>query len=296
MIILRVRGGLGNQLFQYAAGKSLALHHHTSFKLDLYFYSTHRNRKFELKNFNIPIELASRDEVHEFTGRNPVERFLHKRENYLRCPSVFAQPHYHFYSDYFGLPDHLYLSGYFQSEKYFKQIVAEIRNWYTTTKPLDSVNTKLSEEMASMDSVAVHVRRGDYTNQYASFFGTVPDAYYQKAIKEIQSRITNPKFFIFSDDIAWARKNLMLDHAVFVEHNQGDDSFKDLLLMSRCKHNIIANSTFSWWGAWLNRNPDKVVIAPQVWFRESYYEGKVPVYPTRIYNTKDLIPEEWIRL
>jgi hypothetical protein len=296
MIILRLRGGLGNQLFQYAAGKSLALYHNTAFKLDLYFYKTHNNRKFELENFNIPIELASRDEVHEFTGSNPVIRYINKRENYLRCPSVFAQPHYHFYEDYFGLPGNLYLSGYFQCEKYFQQISSEIFKWYTPAKPLDAVNTTLVNEMLSKESVALHVRRGDYTNQYASFFVTVPDEYYKKAIQEIKSRTTNPSFFVFSDDIAWCKANLALDGAVFVEHNKGDDSFKDLLLMSHCKHNIIANSTFSWWGAWLNSNPNKVVIAPRVWFRESYFGGKAPVYPSRIYNTKDLIPEKWIRL
>jgi hypothetical protein len=296
MIILRLRGGLGNQLFQYAAGKSLAQFHHTSLKLDLYFYRTHSNRKFELENFNIPIELASREEVHRFTGSNPVTRFLNKRENYLRCPEVFTQPYYHFYDDFFGLPGNLYVSGYFQSEKYFKQSGAEIRNWYTAARPLDHVNEKLAEEMRSTASVAIHVRRGDYTNQYASFFGTVPDEYYQRAIQEIQTRVANAKFIVFSDDIAWCKKNLSLHQPVFVEHNKGADSYKDLVLMSHCKHNIIANSTFSWWGAWLNKNPDKVVIAPKVWFREAYFKGNFTVYPARIYNTKDLIPEEWIRL
>lgn len=296
MIILRLRGGLGNQLFQYAAGKALAQFHNTPLKLDLYFYSTHRNRKFELENFNIPIVLASREEVHTFTGKNPIIRFLNKRENYLRCPEVFAQPYYHFYDDYFDLPANLYVSGYFQSEKYFKKSGAEIRSWYTAARPLDHVNEKLVEEMRSTESVAIHVRRGDYTNQYASFFGTIPDTYYQKAIETIQGRTNNARFYIFSDDIPWCKINLPLHQPVFVEHNKGSDSYKDLVLMSNCKHNIIANSTFSWWGAWLNKNPDKVIIAPQGWFRESYFGGNFTVYPTRIYNTKDLIPEEWIRL
>lgn len=296
MIILRLRGGLGNQLFQYAAGKSLALHHNTPFKLDLYFYSTHNNRKFELENFNIPIEIASRAEVHEFTGSNPVIRYINKRENYLRCPSVFTQPHYHFYDDYFSLPNHVYLSGYFQSEKYFGRFADQIKAWYTPAKAMGDSNNKLLEEMGSSNSVALHVRRGDYTNQYASFFGTVPDEYYKQAIDEINAKVSNPKFFVFSDDIAWCKNNLSLSQAVFVENNKGDDSFKDILLMAACKHNIIANSTFSWWGAWLNNNPNKIVIAPQIWFRKSFYDGKVSVYPSRIYNTKDLIPAEWKRL
>lgn len=294
MIILRLRGGLGNQLFQYAAAKALAQHHNTCLKLDLYFYKVHSTRKFELLNFNIPIEVASREEIHAFTGSNPISRFINKRENYFRCPSVFVQPHYHYYPDFISLPASIYLSGYFQSELYFEKIASDIRTWYTPSIPLDDVNQQLVNEMRQCESVGVHVRRGDYTsNAYSSFFGTVPDEYYQESIEMIKKSTQKPKFFVFSDNILWCKKNLRLNNVEFVEHNQGADSFKDLVLMSNCKHNIIANSTFSWWGAWLNSNPEKLVIAPNTWFRKLYYDGKIPVYPSRIYNTKDLIPPQW---
>lgn len=136
--------------------------------------------------------------------------------------------------------------------------------------------------------------------------------YYEKAIEKIKQEVVNPVFYFFSDDVEWCRKNIgdMVglvsekhqqgrgagDEGNFIDHNKGADSYKDLLLMASCKHNIIANSTFSWWGAWLNSNPEKRVIAPEQWFRTNYLEKKEPVYSSRYYNTKDLIPESWVKL
>src|SRR5688572_638883 len=162
MIILRLRGGLGNQLFQYAAARALAEHHGTGLKLDLYYYKKHPYRKFDLDKLNVPFEEASRQEVYAFTGSNPWQRFLNKRENYLRCPSVFAQPHYHFFADWFRLPAALYLSGYFQSEKFFAPLREQVRNWYTPRVPLDTQSSDIVAQMQQTNSVSLHVRRGDY--------------------------------------------------------------------------------------------------------------------------------------
>jgi hypothetical protein len=298
MILLRLRGGLGNQLFQYAAAKALADHHRTDLKLDLYYYKKHPYRKFELDRFNVDVVKATAGEIHSFTGANPLTRFMNKRENYLRCPKVFAQPHYHFFNDWFNLPDDLYLSGYFQSEKFFSPIKDQLTNLYKPALPLDQKNESLAEQMHATESVSLHVRRGDYTAaQFNTFFRMLPESYYKNAVDHIRGRLKNPKFFIFSDDVAWCRANLNVGgEAVVVDHNRGADSYKDLVLMSHCKHNIIANSSFSWWGAWLNRNPSKTVIAPVQWFGQSYFAGKVPVYPSRYYNTEDLIPSPWSRL
>ncbi len=297
MIIVRLRGGLGNQLFQYAAGRALATHHQVPLKLDLYTYTRHRYRKFELHHFKIDAPEATREEVHQFTGPNPIVRYLNKRENYFRCPAVFAQPHYHFYEDFFALPSDLYLSGYWQSEKYFANIAGEIRNHLTPAKPLDERNVSYQQQMQSQNSVAVHVRRGDYTaGAYQSFFGTLPETYYGEAMTYVRQRINNPVFYFFSDDIDWCRKSFGTTGAEFIHHNTGEEAYKDLLLMASCRHNIIANSTFSWWGAWLNANPDKVVVAPRQWFKSSYLDRKEPVYASRFYNTKDLIPPGWARL
>lgn len=296
MIIVRLRGGLGNQLFQYAAARALADHHGTELKLDLYTYTKHKYRKFELSHFNINAKEATRAEVHQFTGNNPVVRYLNKRENYFHCPYVFAQPHYHFYDDFFSLPGNLYLSGYWQSEKYFLRIADSIRTQYTPALPLDKKNNALQSEMAGVNSIAVHIRRGDYTWTGNSFFGVMGRDYYDAAIARIKEAVPEPKFYFFSDDPEWCRQNFQVPDAEFISHNSGDSSFKDLLLMSACRHNIIANSTFSWWGAWLNRYPEKKVIAPSKWFGLNYLTKKEPVYASRYYNTKDLIPGSWERI
>jgi hypothetical protein len=299
MIVVRLRGGLGNQLFQYAAGFSLAKHVGVPLKLDLYTYTKHKYRKYELHHFNIEEQLATRAEVHRFTGPNFLVRFLNKRENYLRCPGVFAQPHYHFYEDFLNLPAPLYLSGYWQSEKYFLPIASDIRKMYMLKQPLDARNAALADEMAGTESVAVHVRLGDYVSnvQYQSFFGTLDTAYYRSAIAYLMQQRDNLRFFVFSDSVAKAKSIFAdLPKATFVDHNQRGEAHKDLFLMSQCRHNIIANSTFSWWGAWLNANPHKVVVAPQRWFARAFNTQTLPVYPVRLYNTKDLIPTSWIRL
>lgn len=295
MIIVRLRGGLGNQLFQFAAGYSLAHRHGVELKSDLYTYQKHPLRKYELHNFNVSLPEASREEVHQFTGSNFLDRYLNKKSNYFYSPKVFAQPHYHFYDDFFSLPAPLYLSGYWQSEKYFMNVADSIRKTFTPSRPLDPKNEELIKTVRSSESVAVHIRRSDYKT--GSFFQPMGLDYYRRALDEIEKKVNNPRYFIFSDDIAWTRQQLAdLKDATFIDHNKGDDSFKDLLLMSACKNQIIANSTFSWWAAWLNDNKDKVVIAPQTWFHQTWVTKKEPVYPVRFYNTKDLIPSSWTRL
>lgn len=295
MIIVRLRGGLGNQLFQFAAGYALARHHGVELKSDLYTYRKHPLRKYELHHFNVSLPEASREEVHQFTGSNFLDRYLNKKSNYFYSPKVFAQPHYHFYDDFFALPAPLYLSGYWQSEKYFLNVEESIRKMYRPAAPLDSRNEELINTVRSCESVAVHIRRSDYKN--GSFFQPMGLDYYRKALDEIKNKVGNPRYFIFSDDIAWTRQQFSeLSDATFVDYNKGDDSFKDLLVMSSCKNQIIANSTFSWWAAWLNDNKQKTVIAPQTWFHNPWVTKKEPVYPARFYNTKDLIPPSWIRL
>lgn len=295
MIIVRLRGGLGNQLFQFAASYALARHHNVELKSDLYTYRKHPLRKYELHHFNITLPEATRQEVHRFTGSNFLVRYLNKKSNYFNCPGVFAQPHYHFYEDFFSLPSPLYLSGYWQSEKYFVSVADSLRKMITPSVKLDAKNEDLLSAVRSCESVAVHIRRTDYNP--GSFFQPMSLDYYRRALKFIEGRINNPRFFIFSDDIAWSREQLKdLKDATFIEHNKGDDSFKDLLLMSGCKNQIIANSTFSWWGAWLNNSSLKTVVAPQTWFHKTWSDKKEPVYPSRFYNTKDLIPAAWTRL
>ena len=299
MIIVRFRGGLGNQLFQYAAAYSLAVSKGAELKSDLYTYTKHPYRKYELNNFNVRLPEATREEVHRFTGSNFISRYLNKKNNYFNCPAVFAQPHYHFYDDFFSLPVPIYLSGYWQSEKYFLNTADALRKIFVPANTLDERNADLIATMKSTSSVAIHIRRTDYTGERKglSFFQPMGLDYYQRAIEAIDKKIDNPRYFIFSDDIAWSRQQLKdLKDATFVDHNTGADSYKDLLVMSACRHQVIANSTFSWWAAWLNDFANKTVIAPQTWFHNTYVTKQEPVYPCRFYNTRDLIPASWTRL
>jgi hypothetical protein len=298
MVIVRLRGGLGNQLFQFAAGFALSQHLHVEYKLDPYTYTKHKYRKLELGHFNIPFELASPTELDSYVGKGKLIRYLNKRENYLRCPKVVAQPHYHFYDDFFSLPADIYLSGYWQSEKYFQNVSNQIVDMYQPKERLDSKNLELIQQLDECNSIAIHVRRGDYTSgTYSGFFGGLTNDYYQDAVKLIYERVSNPSFFIFSDNPEWCRKNLNIKEAVYVDHNKGDGSYKDLVLMSKAKHNVIANSTFSWWGAWLNQNASKLVVAPKQWFQKSYNDQPgAAIYGSRYYNTKDLIPETWLKV
>ncbi len=294
MIIVRLRGGLGNQLFQFAAAYALARHKGVDLKADLYTYTKHPFRKYELGHFQISLPEASRDEVHQFTGSNPVSRYINKRTNYFYCKDVFAQPHYHFYEDFFSLPASIYLSGYWQSERYFIGVADELRKMITPATELDPKNADLVSTIKSCDSVAVHIRRSDYVQ--GSFFQPMGLDYYERALSAMSAKVSAPRYFIFSDDIAWSRQQLAhLKDAAFIDHNKGDDSYKDLLLMSACRNQVIANSTFSWWAAWLNDFKDKTVVAPAKWFHNTYLTNKEPVYPSRFYNTKDLLPPTWTR-
>ncbi|MFY0652178.1 MAG: alpha-1,2-fucosyltransferase [Cyclobacteriaceae bacterium] len=297
MVIVRLRGGLGNQLFQYAAGKALALKHEVQLKLDLYTYTLHKYRSFELDNFCTNPEIAEQSEINNLIGRFKIQRLLNKFNHYSFSDKAFAQPHYHFVADFFDLPKDIYLSGYWQSEKYFEDIQDIIRAEIQPKSPIDDQNKSLIDQLNVENSVSVHIRMGDYKNlrKYKTFFGGLGSEYYKNAIELVQSKTENPRFYFFSDNIAWCQKEFSeVDNAYFVDQNTGEKSFMDMVLMSNCQHNIIANSTFSWWGAWLNSNLDKIVIAPKNWFQSKY--NKKSVYKSQYYDTKDLLPEKWIKL
>lgn len=178
-----------------------------------------------------------------------------------------------------------FLIGLFQSYKYFEHCEKAIRQEFTFNIALLSESTKrVSQIINNCNSVSIHVRRGDYLNgYYYNLLGKVCNLdYYRKAVEEINNRVDNPVFFVFSDDKAYVVENLKIKDAVYVDFNIGEDSWQDMYLMSQCRHNIIANSTFSWWGAWLNNNPDKIVVAPPRWFNDL--------------ENDDIIPKEWLRI
>ena len=292
MLILNIIGGLGNQMFQYAAGRALSLKHGLDLKLDnSNFYGYQLHQGFELnKLFNCDSEIASQKDIYNILGWQAgklSQRFLRKPQlKLLRRKSFVVEPHYHYWAGINQINDNAYLFGHWQSEKYFVDYVNRIREDFTFKLSLSIHNSELADQILNHNAISLHVRRGDYvSNSKNSFIGVCSIEYYQKAIKYIKGVVDLPVFFIFSDDVAWVKANLVIDSpAVFVSHNQGAESYNDMRLMSMCQHHIIANSSFSWWGAELNTNPNKIVIAPKKWFA------------TDKIDTSDLLPSNWVKI
>jgi len=272
MIITRISGGLGNQMFQYAIAKAIAKKNNDVFKLDLSFYPKQTLRKYELDLLNIDEHIASEDECIKLRGK---ENLVFKVKN--RLGLTINRPKSYILESSLTLFDfviynregNIYLDGFWQNEEYFKSIRKDILKDFTLKDVIEEEVKKYLESIQNSNSVSLHVRRGDYIdNSYTNnVHGVCSLRYYKKAIEHIIQKIEKPIFYIFSDDIAWCKDNFdFLESKVFVDNTKS--ALDDLELMKHCKHNIIANSTFSWWGAWLGKNSDKIVVAPQVWFVE----------------------------
>jgi hypothetical protein len=290
MIITRITSGLGNQLFQYAVGRSLALQHNTSLYFDLSYYrqayATDTLRAFKLDRFNIEYEVLNTSPylyVSKFTKLlpnrtlNPLFRFV--QEKHFHFDARVRQASAAFVT----------LDGFWQSERYFGENEPFIRQDLQFKRETGDAFARYKTEIGeSQHPVSLHIRRGDYVNhpEFSKSFGFVGLDYYQAAIALLKERLGHFKLFIFSDDPAWVGENLVTDVEYTLVVNAGADAdLDDLQLMSLCRHHVIANSSFSWWGAWLNANPDKVVIAPKTWFRDK---------PD--WNTVDLVPPSWLRV
>ena len=287
MIIISFAGGLGNQMFQYALFKKFQLLG-KNVKGDFNFYNKNKaHNGFELeKVFNLKIPKASQEEINKLKDNSD---FLRKYRRFFRIfwkSTDIEQINFDFDDSIFAL-DNAYLNGYWQSEKYFKDISEQLRRDFAF-RNIDLANKKMLEKIKGTESVSIHIRRGDYESDPHTkklLGGICIISYYKRAIDIIQSKINNPYFFIFSDDLNWARENFrFLSKCFFVDINHSENSYKDMFLMSHCNHNIIANSSFSWWGAWLNNNLNKIVIAPSKWFNNKRLDSK------------DIVPESWIRL
>lgn len=292
MLVSNIIGGLGNQMFQYAAGRTLSLRLGVQLKLDTRDFSGYQlHQGFELNRlFNCNAEIATEIDLAKTLGWQKMklaQRFLRKPQlKQFRHENYVVEPHFNYWSDISQLKDNIYLDGYWQSEQYFIEFTDKIRTEFTFKLPLSLKNNEISTHISQVNAVSLHVRRGDYANipKTIATHGLCSLDYYRAAIDYVSAHVVQPHFFIFSDDIAWVKANLNIgSSAFFIDHNTNQESYNDMRLMSLCKHNIIANSSFSWWGAWLNQNAEKIVIAPRQWFSR----------PT---DTSDLIPANWIRL
>lgn len=281
MIIIHVMGGLGNQMFQYSLCQKL-LHLGKEVKLDLGSYGVYQQHNgFEIdKIFNTRVPTMSASDIERFRVGYGVKMngvivrdFIHEKHLFKADKEMFDL-------------DEGYLYGYWASEKYFNDIEEVIKREFTFKNQLDYINRLVKKDMENTNSVALHIRRGDYligqnNDLYINLYNI---GYYDKAIEYIKNKIDRPKFFIFSNDPQWVKENLKIDGDVeYIQHNSGVDSYKDMELMSSCKHNIVANSSFSWWAAWLNGNKDKIVVTPKEWVNMSNVDN----------SEVELFPEGW---
>lgn len=271
MIIARLRGGLGNQMFQYATAKSLARRLGSDFRVHAPRTFRRGDRPYELDCFGTEIPRAGLRDFRHFRGNVVAYPLLRKR----RHPQVHQESGHNFEPSLFSLKPPVYLEGYWQSEKYFKDDREAILHDFTFVNPLPERLRAVAADIAGSTSVALHVRRGDYVGN--SHHDTVGLDYYKAAIAHLTARVPDARFFAFSDDLAWVRANLAPNiSCILVEDTRSGP--EDLRLMSSCKHQIIANSSFSWWAAWLNRNPNKTVVAPARWVNKPAHEFE-DIYP-----------------
>jgi len=283
VIIVRVTGGLGNQMFQYAMYKSLEKKGKLV-KLDSKsFYETKKEHNgYELERiFDIKPNKPTKEDLEKFDENNISTLFKIKRKLFGDKKFVYDTKEYVFNKDVYKLKNS-YLNGYWQSIKYFEGIENDIKKDFRFKNQLDNKNLEILNEIENSNSISIHIRRGDYMSpeNYNMYGCIATPTYYKKAIKVIEEKVENPTFFVFSNDMDWVKKNIQINSRVFyIDINSGNGSYKDMQLMSNCKHNIIANSSFSWWGAWLNENKNKIVIAPKKWInREDVDSDKIELF------------------
>ncbi len=289
-IIIRLAGGLGNQLYQYALGRSISLRSGRPILLETRNVSRDSFRNYELSVFNIQEQHA--DLFTQWCTRRAASNSSGKLFRTLWPLAwnykIVQDKEAGFDPSIFNLEEGTFvLEGYWQSFKYFEPYQNVIRTELTFKKEPSEQNARMIEEIEDVQSVAVHVRRGDYVANptFNAVHGTCSLEYYQKANNFIEQHVKKPHFFIFTDDPEWAKGSLTFPGpSKIVDHNLGKVDYEDLRLMTHCKHFVIANSSFSWWGAWLASYSDKIVIVPMNWF-------KIDNFPP-----EDRIPGGWIRL
>jgi len=284
VLIIRVAGGLGNQMFQYALYRSLINKGRDAY-IDLnWFRKNNIHNGYELKRvFNIIVNKSTDKMVELLDGDDFSIIGKMKKKLHLTTDKIYyaeGEKALIYIPEIFSF-ENKYLSGYWQSEKYFWDLKNDIKKDFTFPAINDFNNMKLMEEMRKVNSVSVHVRRGDYQSE--KLFKNICNAdYYKRALYLIDRIVKDAKIYVFSNDIKWC-KDVFSDYNVnYVENNVKNNSYIDMHLMSLCKHHIVANSTFSWWGAWLGEYENTYVIAPQRW-----HNGKM---------SEDIIPKRWIRI
>jgi hypothetical protein len=298
MIIVHLMGGLGNQMFEYAAGLALARRRRTVLKLDTSFYREHDvdDRHYSLDCLNVSAQFATEDEVWKLNGQLGRKQDLAQKilsalgqRRFADLLSVTGYVHYQkhwgYYPEFYELPDNTWLHGNYQSEKFFAPVADLLRHQFTFRYPPTPAVEAMAERIKSGSSVGIHFRRGDYLGQYNGI-GVLSAEYYDRAIDLLKGLLPKDTvYYLFSDDIEAVEREYRpsVPH-LFVKCFDHANYYDKIRLMQLCKHNVIANSTFSWWAAWLNPNPSKIVIAPYKWYADEHHP------------TDDLVPGRWMRV
>jgi len=283
-------------MFQYACGRALAYKHRSELFIDTTRLTKRKSgpgitsRSYELSIFCINVKEPDDDNLKK--AKPLFYRLLNVLSirtglSGIQTTKYFIEHEFCYNNSINKVGKNCFLSGYWQSERYFQNIQSVIREEFRFKPLTDPKNIEWLNKIENENSVSLHIRRADFVNnKYHDIHGTCSVDYYKKAARYIADKVKRPVFFVFSDSIDWVRKNLILPFPCeYISGNSGEQSYIDMQLISLCKHNIIANSSFSWWGAWLNQNPEKIVIAPMQWFVSKKLNEQ----------TIDLIPETWLR-
>jgi hypothetical protein len=296
-----LQGGMGNQMFQYAAGRALAIRNNTFLKIDLSFIKNGvlggnvDYRNYGLNNFCIVEDIIGEEELNHFIKRSRLFSklkisWLNRKTGYRFPLSKMVSQKGHGYDpEFMKLSNNSYLIGYWQNVKYFAGSEEIIKQDFMFKNLPNQSNTALLSKIMNCESVAIHIRRGDFKN--LPVLGTTDKEYYLRAINYLVKKLSKPVLFFFSDEMKWVKENFnTISFANFIYYSDINTSSgseaDDLRLMSNCKHNIIGNSTFGWWGAWLNSNPDKIIIAPEKLFADPAIDNQL----------QGMIPDNWLRL
>jgi hypothetical protein len=289
MIIVRLIGGIGNQMFQYAVGRAISIRNNTNLKLDLSAFENYTLRSYRLDCFDIIEDFATQDEIRRLKpDQSQLLLFLLSRLRQKMIPwykrSRIIERTFNFDPDVMKITGNAYFEGYWQSEKYFNDIARIIRNDFTFKNEPNDLTKSIIKKIRSTNSISLHLRRGDYISnpKTTEIHGVLGMDYYLKALNFIENHVEDPEIFIFSDEISWAKENLKTELPLhFIDQSGTERDHEDLRLMSTCKHHIIANSSFSWWGAWLGQKEGQVVVAPAKWFN------------TLTCDNSDRFPSKW---
>lgn len=295
MIIIKLQGGLGNQMFQYAFGRCLTLKNNAKLVLDLSFLLNrpagveYTFRNYELNEFDIKAEICkSKNKIYQNFFSKVIGKYkIFRALNFIKFPAIIIQKDFKPLKKYLSLNGNYYLDGFWQSELFFNDFESQIRQDFIFKGEIPKQCNQFLSGIKLSNSICLHIRRGDFlkNEETINTHGLCTLDYYKKGIEYMRNALDNTVFFVFTDDFHWAKNELQGDNFKFFDFEElQSKSALNLYIMQQCKHFIISNSSFSWWAAWLADGNDKIVIAPKIWFADKNIDFS------------QVVPQNWIRI